>query len=84
MILQDEPEIRNRVKLAFGLLIGAKVLNVSVPFLFKYAVDEFSTGGAALATAPETVATFGTALLVGCETLIIILNILNNEQIFKY
>ncbi|XP_001605664.2 ATP-binding cassette sub-family B member 7, mitochondrial isoform X1 [Nasonia vitripennis] len=64
---KDEPEIKNRVKLAFGLLIGAKVLNVCVPFLFKHAVDTFSVGtaGAALATAPDTVATVGTAMLVG-------------------
>ncbi|KAJ8680880.1 hypothetical protein QAD02_016667 [Eretmocerus hayati] len=64
---KGEPEIRNRVKVALSLLIGAKVLNVSVPFLFKYAVDTFNINAseAALASAPETVATFGTALLVG-------------------
>lgn len=41
---RDEPQIRNRVKAAMGLLIGAKLANVSVPFLFKYAVDELNTG----------------------------------------
>uniref|UniRef100_A0ABD2VYU5 Iron-sulfur clusters transporter ABCB7, mitochondrial n=1 Tax=Trichogramma kaykai TaxID=54128 RepID=A0ABD2VYU5_9HYME len=63
---KDEPEIRNRVKVALGLLVSAKLLNVSVPFLFKYAVDSFGPeNAAALATAPDTVATVGTALLVG-------------------
>ena len=58
------------MKLAFGLLIGAKVLNVCVPFLFKYAVDTFNVGTAeAMATAPNTVATVGTAMLVGCKNL---------------
>jgi ATP-binding cassette subfamily B (MDR/TAP) protein 7 len=57
------------VKIALGLLIGAKVLNVCVPFIFKHAIDVFNVGatGAALTTAPETVATVGTALLVGCK-----------------
>lgn len=67
--MQDEPEIKKRVKVALGLLVGAKLLNVSVPFFFKYAIDTFNVGAesAALATAPETVATIGTALLIGCK-----------------
>ncbi|XP_053979692.1 iron-sulfur clusters transporter ABCB7, mitochondrial-like isoform X2 [Hylaeus volcanicus] len=70
---KDDPDIRNRVKMAVGLLIGAKVLNVGVPFIFKYAVDTLnaqsiaSSGNAilSLGTAPETVATVATSLLVG-------------------
>lgn len=58
-----------------GLLIGAKVLNVLVPFIFKYAVDALNThtatiNGSAimdLTTAPATVATVATSLLVGCK-----------------
>ncbi|KAI5697831.1 hypothetical protein M8J76_000645 [Diaphorina citri] len=41
---KDEPQIRNRVKVAMGLLVSAKLANVAVPFLFKYAVDELNTG----------------------------------------
>lgn len=66
--------IRKRVTLALGLLAAAKVLNVSVPFIFKYAMDELnekvSPGGEALLTmssAPETVLTVATTLLISCE-----------------
>ncbi|XP_034190016.1 ATP binding cassette subfamily B member 7 isoform X4 [Osmia lignaria lignaria] len=70
---RDDPEIRNRVKVAVSLLIGAKVLNVCVPFIFKYAIDAInsqhiaSTGNAILSldTAPETVVTAATTLLIG-------------------
>lgn len=40
--LKDNFEFRMRVVLALGLLIGAKVINVQVPFLFKLAVDWLS------------------------------------------
>ncbi|XP_011140678.1 ATP-binding cassette sub-family B member 7, mitochondrial [Harpegnathos saltator] len=70
---EDDPEIRKRVKIAVGLLVGAKVLNVIVPFTFKYAVDFLNTHSVAttgsavigLTTAPATVATVATSLLVG-------------------
>ncbi|KZC09560.1 ATP-binding cassette sub-family B member 7, mitochondrial [Dufourea novaeangliae] len=70
---KDDPEIRNRVKVAIALLAGAKVLNVGVPFIFKYAVDtlnaqSIAAGGNAvlgLETAPETVTTIATSLLIG-------------------
>jgi len=69
---KDDPSIRNRVKLAVGLLIGAKLLNVTVPFLLKFAVDDLNTklstsGEAALgfATAPDAVLSTAVALLVG-------------------
>ncbi|KAL5974877.1 hypothetical protein ACLOJK_031550 [Asimina triloba] len=41
--LKDNLEFRMRVLMALGLLVGAKVLNVQVPFLFKLAVDWLST-----------------------------------------
>ncbi|KAJ8649880.1 hypothetical protein MRB53_002903 [Persea americana] len=41
--LKDNIEFRFRVLIALGLLVGAKVLNVQVPFLFKLAVDWLST-----------------------------------------
>lgn len=73
--LQDDPEIRKRVKIAVGLLVGAKVLNVFVPFIFKYAVDVLNTHTAtttgsavmSLTTAPATVATVASSLLIGCK-----------------
>jgi len=65
------------VKIAVGLLVGAKVLNVLVPFIFKYAIDILNahtvavSGSAAmnLTTAPATVATVATSLLVGCRNI---------------
>ncbi|KAJ8958824.1 hypothetical protein NQ318_019585 [Aromia moschata] len=42
---KDDNMIRNRVKLAVSLLIGAKILNVTVPFIFKYVVDYLNAGG---------------------------------------
>ncbi|XP_031843782.1 ATP binding cassette subfamily B member 7 [Nomia melanderi] len=70
---EDDPDIRKRVKLALGLLIGAKVLNVGVPFIFKYAIDALNAQSVAvsgnavlsLGTAPETIATVATSLLIG-------------------
>ncbi|KAK3025838.1 hypothetical protein RJ639_041286 [Escallonia herrerae] len=41
--MRDNLEFRFRVLAALGFLIGAKVLNVQVPFLFKLAVDWLTT-----------------------------------------
>ncbi|KAL0419339.1 UNVERIFIED_CONTAM: ABC transporter B family member 25 [Sesamum radiatum] len=41
--MKDNVEFRLRVIAALGLLIGAKVINVQVPFLFKLAVDWLAT-----------------------------------------
>lgn len=57
-----------------GLLVGAKALNVGVPFIFKCAIDTLNTqhmattGSAilSLGTASDTVATVATSLLIGC------------------
>lgn len=66
--MQDDQDIRNRVKVAVGLLVGAKVLNVGVPFLFKHAIDTLNGGGMlGVGSAPETVVTMATTLLVGCK-----------------
>jgi len=66
--------IRKRVTEALGLLAAAKILNVCVPFTLKYAMDELndklSPSGDALLTmssAPETVLTVATTLLISCE-----------------
>lgn len=47
--MKDNYEFRIRVIAALGFLVGAKVLNVQVPFLFKLAVDWLgaATGNAA-------------------------------------
>ncbi|XP_077297885.1 ATP binding cassette subfamily B member 7 isoform X2 [Arctopsyche grandis] len=69
---KDDEYIRSRVKLSLSLLIGAKVLNVSVPFIFKYAVDEVNSAVAVngeavlgMATVPQALGTAGLSLLIG-------------------
>lgn len=55
--LKDNAEFRYRVAIAMGLLIGAKVMNVQVPFLFKLAVDWLSTvtgSGSSIASFTES------------------------------
>ncbi|CAK7323465.1 unnamed protein product [Dovyalis caffra] len=55
--MKDNPEFRLRVVLALGFLVGAKVVNVQVPFLFKLAVDWLTTAtGNATALASFTTA----------------------------
>ncbi|XP_067012941.2 iron-sulfur clusters transporter ABCB7, mitochondrial isoform X2 [Anabrus simplex] len=68
---KEDPDIRKRVCVAVGLLAAAKVVNVGVPFMFKYAVDYLNThtpsGGELLtvSSAPDTVITYTVALLLG-------------------
>ncbi|XP_052343088.1 iron-sulfur clusters transporter ABCB7, mitochondrial isoform X6 [Oncorhynchus keta] len=65
---KDRPDLRARVAIALGLLAGAKMTNVMVPFMFKYAVDELnglSGHMLNLSDAPSTVATMATAVLIG-------------------
>lgn len=50
---------------SLGLLAGAKVMTICVPFLFKGAVDNL--GVLSMASAPETVLTMTTSLLIGCK-----------------
>lgn len=70
---KDDKSIRDRVKLAVFLLIGAKVLNVTVPFIFKYAVDYLNAGAVLnMDTAPQTAATIATSLLLGCKCYILL------------
>ncbi|CAL0315680.1 unnamed protein product [Lupinus luteus] len=55
--MKDNPEFRFRVIAALSFLVGAKVLNVQVPFLFKLAVDWLTSAtGNAGALASFTVA----------------------------
>ncbi|XP_011299371.1 ATP-binding cassette sub-family B member 7, mitochondrial [Fopius arisanus] len=70
---KEDSDVKNRVKVAVGLLVGAKLLNVAVPFLFKHAIDKLNAasiaaGGEAvlgMGSAPETVTTVVTSLLIG-------------------
>lgn len=40
---KDKPELKKRVVVALGLLVAAKAVNVSVPFIFKYLIDFLNT-----------------------------------------
>ena len=42
----DNPEFKRRVTGALALLLSSKLLNIQVPFLFKYTVDALATPGA--------------------------------------
>lgn len=64
----DDSAVRKRVTVAVGLLISAKLLNVAVPFMFKYGVDTLNAGSALNMTTPsDTVLTVATSLLLGCK-----------------
>ncbi|XP_072288004.1 iron-sulfur clusters transporter ABCB7, mitochondrial [Pyxicephalus adspersus] len=65
---KDRPDLRARVAISLGLLAGAKGMNIVVPFMFKFAVDnlnEVSGNVLNLADASNTVATVATAVLIG-------------------
>ncbi|KAM3866580.1 iron-sulfur clusters transporter ABCB7, mitochondrial [Diretmus argenteus] len=65
---KDRPDLRARVAISLGLLAGAKMTNVMVPFMFKYAVDELNQMSGHmlnLSDAPSTVATMATTVLIG-------------------
>uniref|UniRef100_A0A1A8I3W3 Iron-sulfur clusters transporter ABCB7, mitochondrial n=1 Tax=Nothobranchius kuhntae TaxID=321403 RepID=A0A1A8I3W3_NOTKU len=65
---KDRPDLRARVAISLGLLAGAKLTNVVVPFMFKYAVDELNQMSGHMLNlndAPSTVATMATAMLIG-------------------
>lgn len=66
---QDDKAIRDRVTLAVGLLISSKLMNVAVPFVFKYSIDYLNAANTInMDSAPATVATVGTSLLLGCKS----------------
>ncbi|XP_015262471.1 PREDICTED: ATP-binding cassette sub-family B member 7, mitochondrial [Gekko japonicus] len=65
---KDRPDLRARVAISLGCLAGAKGMNIVVPFMFKYAVDnlnQMSGNVLNLNDAPNTVATMATAVLIG-------------------
>ncbi|KAK7872079.1 hypothetical protein R5R35_004563 [Gryllus longicercus] len=70
---KEDPSVRKRVCVALGLLAGAKVLNVTVPFTFKYAIDYLNVNAASgteemllnVSSASDTVTTYVAAILIG-------------------
>ncbi|XP_078068026.1 iron-sulfur clusters transporter ABCB7, mitochondrial isoform X3 [Mustelus asterias] len=65
---KDRPDLRARVAISLGLLGGAKLMNIMVPFMFKYAVDELNQMSGSvlnLNDATSTVITMATAVLIG-------------------
>lgn len=65
--MKDNLEFRLRVMMALGFLVGAKILNVQVPFLFKLAVDWLTIPNATHLANTTLVALFATptAVLIG-------------------
>eukprot|EP00088_Acartia_fossae_P021483 TRINITY_DN2291_c0_g1_i3.p1 TRINITY_DN2291_c0_g1~~TRINITY_DN2291_c0_g1_i3.p1 ORF type:complete len:713 (-),score=145.01 TRINITY_DN2291_c0_g1_i3:79-2190(-) len=63
---KDNPAVKTRVVAACSLLVGAKVINTCVPFIFKHAVDTLNAANSLNLGTPETtVATMVTATLIG-------------------
>jgi len=62
----DNPEVKTRVVGALTLLVSAKVLNTSVPFIFKHVVDTLNaTNALNLDTPDAAITTLVSATLLG-------------------
>ncbi|XP_076818957.1 iron-sulfur clusters transporter ABCB7, mitochondrial-like [Clavelina lepadiformis] len=59
------PSVKRRVVVSLGLLVGAKLLNVQVPFMFKYVIDNLSGIGLNADTAGNAVFTTTLCLILG-------------------
>merc|ERR1719483_525604 len=63
---KNDKEVKTRVVAAMGLLVGSKVINTSVPFIFSHAVDTLNAANQLnLATPQAAVATLVTTTLLG-------------------
>ena len=65
---KDRPDIKKRVVVSMGLLVTAKLVNVEVPFIFKYTVDflNANTGNMLAFSDPSsTIMTTALALCLG-------------------
>lgn len=60
---KNDELIRKRVKISLGLLVGSKLVNVSVPFLFKAIVDHLNV--LSMDTGPEATVAVATSLIIG-------------------
>jgi len=63
---KDDGEVKTRVVAAMGLLVSAKMINTSVPFIFSFAIDTLNSANQLnLATPEAAVATLITSTLLG-------------------
>lgn len=63
---KDELEVKTRVVAAMGLLVSAKMINTSVPFIFSFAIDSLNSANQLnLATPEAAVGTLITSALLG-------------------
>jgi ABC-type transport system involved in Fe-S cluster assembly fused permease/ATPase subunit len=58
---RDAAELRVRVVLAAGFLIAGRLLNISVPFLYKHAVDALTPGRAIITVPAALIVAYGAA-----------------------
>src|ERR1700746_2764953 len=59
---RDSVELRVRVVLALAFLISGKLVNITIPFLYKHAVDVLSGGSPAIIAVPvATILGYGLA-----------------------
>lgn len=67
---KDRNEIKQRVVASLGLLVVAKMVNVSVPFIFKNIIDflnDHNTIQLSLETPAASAATTVLCLVLGCK-----------------
>lgn len=60
---KEDESVKKKVLISLGLLVGAKALNVSVPFLFKAAVDKLNI--LSMDTPVDAALTVTTSLIIG-------------------
>ncbi|KAH6557425.1 hypothetical protein KP509_1Z115500 [Ceratopteris richardii] len=70
---KDNTEFKVRLFISLGLLVAAKVLNVQVPFLFKYAVDDLSLSIGAATSAAGAAASSSSMIAVALGTPVAVL-----------
>jgi len=61
---RDQPALKARVVTALGLLVGAKLMNIQVPFLFKYAVDYLNDTPLVISDAETAVISMATIFIL--------------------
>src|SRR5438094_4890796 len=61
---RDSLELRVRVVLALALLIAGKLVNITIPLLYKHAVDALSAGQAIVAVPVAIILGYGLARIL--------------------
>ena len=65
---KGQPWLKARVVLALSLMVGAKLITIQVPFLFKDIIDRLTPGGAKdMSDAEKLAMAVPVALVLGCE-----------------